>query len=122
MQLDMIEPVAVAAYVEKLLRDSLSKSSVKQHLAAIRMMFDWMVAGGVLTVNPAAAVRGPQIRHQEKQDSGPHSRRGPAAAQFDRCGGELWPARPRPGPRHGLYLCPPVGGRRHERRGLLPTG
>ena len=60
MQLDMIEPVAVAAYVEKLLRDGLSKPTVKQHLAAIRMMFDWMVTGGVLAVNPAAAVRGPK--------------------------------------------------------------
>jgi hypothetical protein len=38
MGLDMIEPVAVAAYVEKLLHDGLSKPTVKQHLAAIRMM------------------------------------------------------------------------------------
>jgi site-specific recombinase XerC len=52
--------VAVAAYVEKLLRDGLSKPTVKQHLAAIRMMFDWMVTGGVLTVNPASAVRSPK--------------------------------------------------------------
>ena len=60
LALDMIEPVAVAAYIEKLLRDGLSKPTVKQHLAAIRMMFDWMVTGGVLAVNPAAAVRGPK--------------------------------------------------------------
>jgi integrase/recombinase XerD len=60
MTLDMIEPVVVAAYVEKLLKDGLSKPTVKQHLAAIRMMFDWMVAGGVLAVNPAFAVRGPK--------------------------------------------------------------
>jgi integrase/recombinase XerD len=38
LALDLIEPVAVAAYVEKLLRDGLSKPTVKQHLAAIRMM------------------------------------------------------------------------------------
>ena len=60
LQLDLIEPVAVAAYVEKLLRDGLSKPSVKQHLAAIRMMFDWMVTGGVLAINSAAPVRGPK--------------------------------------------------------------
>ena len=60
LQLDLIEPIAVAAYVEKLLRDGLAKPTVKQHLAAIRMMFDWMVTGGVLAVNPASAVRGPQ--------------------------------------------------------------
>jgi site-specific recombinase XerD len=60
MDLDMIEPVAVAAYIEKLLQDGLAKPTVKQHLAAIRMLFDWMVTGGVLTVNPASAVRGPK--------------------------------------------------------------
>jgi site-specific recombinase XerD len=60
MALDMIEPVVVAAYVEKLLKDGLSKPTVKQHLAAIRMMFDWIVTGGVLAVNPASAVRGPK--------------------------------------------------------------
>ena len=60
MALDMIEPVVVGAYVEKLLKDGLSKPTVKQHLAAIRMLFDWMVMGAVLTVNPASAVRGPK--------------------------------------------------------------
>jgi site-specific recombinase XerC len=52
--------MVVAAYVEKLLRDGLSKPTVKQHLAAIRMLFDWMVAGGVLEMNPASFVRGPK--------------------------------------------------------------
>jgi integrase/recombinase XerD len=37
--LDMIEPVVVAAYVEKLLQDGFSKPTVKQHLAAVRMLF-----------------------------------------------------------------------------------
>ncbi len=58
--LEMIEPVVIAAYVEKLLKDGLSKPTVKQHLAAIRMLFDRMVTGGVLAVNPASAVRGPK--------------------------------------------------------------
>ena len=35
------------------------KPSVKQHLAAIRMLFDWLVTGGVLPANPASPVRGP---------------------------------------------------------------
>jgi site-specific recombinase XerD len=60
MAFDMIEPVVVAAYIEKLLKNGLSKPTVKQHLAAIRMLFGWMVAGGVLAVNPASAVRGPK--------------------------------------------------------------
>jgi integrase/recombinase XerD len=31
-----------------------------QHLAALRMLFDWLVTGHVLDVNPAHAVRGPK--------------------------------------------------------------
>lgn len=34
--------------------------TVKQHLAALRMLFDWLVTGRVLDVNPAHAVRGPK--------------------------------------------------------------
>jgi len=33
---------------------------VKQHLAAVRMLFDWLVTGHVLEANPAHAVRGPK--------------------------------------------------------------
>jgi site-specific recombinase XerD len=54
-----IEPVHVAAWVESLGRE-LSPPSVKQWLAAVRMLFDWLVVGQVLAVNPAAAVRGPK--------------------------------------------------------------
>jgi site-specific recombinase XerD len=31
-----------------------------RHLAAIRMMFDWLATGGILPFNPATAVRGPK--------------------------------------------------------------
>jgi site-specific recombinase XerD len=58
-QLVDIEPLHVAAYVEAL-GTRIAKPTVKQHLAAIRMCFDWLVTGGVLTVNPAHAVRGPK--------------------------------------------------------------
>ena len=34
--------------------------TVKQRLAAIRMLFDWLVVRQVLAMNPAAAVRGPR--------------------------------------------------------------
>ena len=37
-----------------------AKPSVKQHLAAIRMLFDWLVTGGIVATNPAHAVRGPK--------------------------------------------------------------
>jgi len=33
---------------------------VKQQLAAMRMLFDWLVTGQVVPMNPAAAVRGPK--------------------------------------------------------------
>jgi len=53
-----IEPVVVAAYVEYL-GDIYAKPTVKQHLAAIRMCFDWLVVGQILPMNPASSVRGP---------------------------------------------------------------
>ena len=37
-----------------------SAPTVKQHLAAIRVLCDWLVIHQVLPVNPAAAVRGPK--------------------------------------------------------------
>ena len=37
-----------------------SAPTVKQHLAAIRALCDWLVVHQVLAVNPAAAVRGPK--------------------------------------------------------------
>jgi site-specific recombinase XerD len=54
-----IEPVHVAAYVEGL-QATAAKPTVKQHLAAIRMLFDWLIIGQVLAANPAHAVRGPK--------------------------------------------------------------
>ena len=59
VELDDIEPIVVAAYVEELGK-TYSAPSVKQHLAAIRMMFDWLVTGGCLQWNPASSVRGPK--------------------------------------------------------------
>jgi site-specific recombinase XerC len=49
--------MVVAAYIEDLGRIR-SKPTVKQHLAAIRMCFDWLVTGGILPSNPASSVRG----------------------------------------------------------------
>ena len=57
--LKQVKPVTVAAYIE-LLQDSHAKPTVKQHLATIRMLFDWLVTGQVIPVNPAHAVRGPK--------------------------------------------------------------
>ncbi|WP_169974014.1 tyrosine-type recombinase/integrase [Tautonia rosea] len=54
-----IRPMTVAAYVESL-GQSHAKPTVKQHLATIRMLFDWLVTGQVVPTNPAHAVRGPK--------------------------------------------------------------
>jgi site-specific recombinase XerD len=69
-ELPDIEPFHVAAYLKALrvpepgertvrLRVA-SKPTVKQHLAAIRILFDWLVVGQVIAINPAHAVRGPK--------------------------------------------------------------
>ena len=49
----------VSTYVEEL-GTQVSKPTVKQHLAAIRRLFDWLIVGQVCESNPAAAVRGPK--------------------------------------------------------------
>jgi integrase/recombinase XerD len=54
-----IEPLHVAAYIEAL-QATAAKPTVKQHLAAIRMLFNWLITGGLLIINPAQAVRGPK--------------------------------------------------------------
>ena len=58
LELDQISPVAVAAYVEEL-QGVYRAPTIKQHLAAIRRLFDWLVVGQVVPWNPTAAVRGP---------------------------------------------------------------
>src|SRR3954466_2737159 len=59
LTLRTIEPIAVAAYVQEL-KGRLAVPSVKQHLAAIRMLFDWLVTGQVVPTNPAASVKAPK--------------------------------------------------------------
>jgi len=57
--LESIEPVLVASYVEQL-QGRVKAPTVRQHLAAIRAMFDYLVTGGVIRHNPSASVRGPK--------------------------------------------------------------
>lgn len=58
LTLVQIRPLHVAAYIEALSKER-SAPTVKQNLAAIRMLFDYLVIGQVVEMNPAAAVRGP---------------------------------------------------------------
>lgn len=57
IRFEQIGPLVVAAYIEQ---HTASTPTVKQHLAAIRMLFDWLVVGHVIPVNPALSVRGPK--------------------------------------------------------------
>jgi len=54
--LRLITAMHVAAYIEQ---HPGSPQTVKQHLAAIRMLFDYLVIGQIVPVNPAAPVKGP---------------------------------------------------------------
>jgi site-specific recombinase XerD len=63
-----VQPLHVAAWIE-LQTQTLSAPSVKQHLAAIRHLFDWLVTGQIVPHNPAASVRGPS--HTAKKGKTP---------------------------------------------------
>ena len=58
-ELMQVQPFHVAAFVKEL-QGQFSPPTVKQHLAALRMLFDWLVTGHVIDTNPAHAVRGPR--------------------------------------------------------------
>ena len=58
-ELARVQPVHVAAYIEQL-QGERAAPTVKQHLACIRMLFDWLVIGQVVASNPAHSVRGPR--------------------------------------------------------------
>lgn len=54
-----IKSYHVSAFIEEL---SLTHAapSVKQNLATVRMLFDWLILGQIVEINPAQAVRGPK--------------------------------------------------------------
>jgi integrase len=68
--LDEYEPFHVAAHIKSLKvsdpgkqaikERAAARPTVKQHLAAIRMLFNWLIVGQVLAIKPAHAVRGPK--------------------------------------------------------------
>ena len=57
--LGTIRPIDVSTYIE-VRQQTHSAPDVKQQLAAVRMLFDWLITGQIIPVNPAAAVRGPK--------------------------------------------------------------
>jgi len=63
-----VEPLHVSAWIEMLTRE-LAAPTAKQRLAAVRMLFDWLLVKQVVAVNPASSVRGP--RHSVKRGKTP---------------------------------------------------
>ena len=61
-EIRQVQPVHVAAFIEGL---KLAAPSISQKLAALRMLFDWLVVGQSLPTNPAASVRGPRFSAKE---------------------------------------------------------
>jgi site-specific recombinase XerD len=59
LSLPAIRPFDVSTYIEYR-QQTHSAPDVKQQLAAIRMLFDWLITGQVVPYNPASAVRGPK--------------------------------------------------------------
>ena len=78
ISLDQIEPFVVAAYIEQ---HPGAKATVKQHLAAVRMLFNYLVEKQVLPSNPATVVRGP--KHVVKKGKTPVLSREAAKALMD---------------------------------------
>jgi integrase/recombinase XerD len=61
LQLHTIRPLHVSAYIEGL---PLTAPSVKQHLAALRGLYNWLVIKQVVPDNPALFVKGPKFSRQ----------------------------------------------------------
>jgi integrase/recombinase XerD len=68
--LEDIEPIHVAAYIEG---HPGSAATIKQHMAAIRMLFSWLTEKGILAMNPAREVKTPKFSRSEgKTPAPPH--------------------------------------------------
>lgn len=70
LELSDITVFTVSAYIAEMSRE-YSARSVRQHLGAIRGLFDHLVAGKIVAVNPASSVRGPQDDHTKTQTTAP---------------------------------------------------
>ena len=55
----IVSRAPLPAYIE-ILTLNYKAPTVKQHLAALRMLYDWLIVGQVVEQNPAAAVHGPK--------------------------------------------------------------
>ena len=136
LQLATIRPLHVSAYIES---KPLTAPSVKQHLAALRGLFNWLVIKQVVPDNPALFVKGPRFSRQigitpilepdqmrKLLDSIPVTREVKIAKKH---GGGVrieadvkGPARPGGHRHHGLYLCARERGAETQARRLHAAG
>jgi hypothetical protein len=79
-QLEDLEPIHVAAYTEQ---HADSPATVKQHMAAIRMLFSYLTEKGVLAMNPAREVQTERFSRLNGQYK--HRCRGRANSQAYQC-------------------------------------
>ena len=100
---------------------SYKAPTVKQHLAAIRMLFDWLIVGQVgRTQPPRCAARSTSSRKARRRCS-TATRPRQLLDSID-IGDRRRPARPGADRAADLQLRPDLGRAAHERRGLLPAG
>src|ERR1700747_2888300 len=68
-QLEDIEPITVAAYIETLQRQA-APPTVKQHMAAIRMLFSWLTEKGSLGHESGPGSQDREIFPDRRQNAG----------------------------------------------------
>jgi hypothetical protein len=61
-------------------RIQADRQTVKQHMAAIRMLFSWLTEKGVLAMNPARESQDREIFTDRRENSGVRRRRSPKAS------------------------------------------
>ena len=98
-----VEPLHVATWIEMQTK-TLAAPSVKQRLAAIRHLFDWLVTGQVVATNPAASVRGPSHVVRQGKTSVLDTRRSARADRQHRRHDAGGPARSGADRAHGVQL------------------
>ena len=111
--LEDIEPITVAAYIE-ILQRLAAPPTVKQHMAAIRMLFSWLTEKGVLAMNPAR-----EVKADRRQNAGICRRRSSNASRHDRGIHAHRPPRSRSAWGPGLHFRPDRRRREPEGRRLL---
>ena len=63
LRLDTIRPLHVAAYIEGK-QNVMSAPSIKQHLAGLRSLFNWLVVKQAVSSNPVLFVKGPKFSRE----------------------------------------------------------